>query len=344
MHSRALLLALVCLRSGRRVGRVRLCARSTEARHAARRESLLPSETRVARTARVMALLRSCCCWLSVRKGSFACGVYTLIFYTMLVAAGGSHVSSMFYSPVGFSLILVLLSFSGLCVIVSVVLLLALVLDNRLLLLPWLIIVPITTALDVALSLYFIKDLRVDAFVIVMYIVDYSLCSINVYCILCVLSQYQMYAIERKTLGQGSRPSPKDTAPRRPHSASAMAAIQTSGSNHGNHGRCTFSRIASWPSRRISRKAAFPQNGARVSPCSFVALTIPPATVTTTATGKTTEDASNPARENSLTAEHPMECVYGVDDTSSALHLSTAEASLQHSAADAYEVPETFSI
>ncbi|XP_037506739.1 uncharacterized protein LOC119382903 [Rhipicephalus sanguineus] len=291
-----------------------------------------------------MALLRSCCCWLSVRKGSFACGIYTLIFYTMLVATGGSHVSSMFHSPVGFSLILVLLSFSGLCVVVSVVLLLALVFDNRLLLLPWLTIVPLTTMLDVALSLYFIKDLRVNAFVIVMYIVDYTLCSINVYCILCVLSQYQMYAIERRTLGQGSRPSPKNAAPRRHHSTSAMAAVPryTSASSHSSS-RCTFSRIASWPSRRISRKAAFPQNGSRVSPCSFVALTAPAATVTTTATGKTTEDASNPARESSLSPENPVECVYGVDDTSSALHLSTAEASLQQSAAEA-EVPETFSI
>ncbi|XP_037567693.1 uncharacterized protein LOC119448501 [Dermacentor silvarum] len=290
-----------------------------------------------------MALLRSCCCWLSVRKGSFACGVYTLILYTMLVATGGSHVSSVFHSPVGFSLILLLLSFFGLCVIFSVVLLLALIIDNRLLLLPWLTFVPMTTALDVALSLYFIKDLKFDAFVIVMYIVDYTLCSINVYCILCVLSQYQMYALERRTMGQGSRPSPKETTPRRPHSASAIVAVPryTGGSNHGNS-RCTFSRIASWPSRRISHKATFPQNGARVSPCSFMALTVPVATVTTTTTGKTTEDASNnPARENSPTPERPKECGYGIDDTSSALPLSTAEASLQHSAAEA-EVPETF--
>ncbi|KAL1432732.1 hypothetical protein MTO96_012944 [Rhipicephalus appendiculatus] len=193
-----------------------------------------------------MALLRSCCCWLSVRKGSFACGIYTLIFYTMLVATGGSHVSSMFHSPV--------------------VLLLALVFDNRLLLLPWLTIVPITTMLDVALSLYFIRDLKVNAFVIVMYIVDYTLCSINVYCILCVLSQYQMYLIERRTLGQGSRPS---------------ARLQmTPATQHG---------------------------------------------------------------KTRLTPEIPMERVYGVEDTSSALHLSTAEASLQHSIAEA-EMPETFSI
>ncbi|XP_054929629.2 uncharacterized protein [Dermacentor andersoni] len=282
-----------------------------------------------------MALLRSCCCWLSVRKGSFACGVYTLILYTMLVATGGSHVGSVLYSPVGFSLILLLLSFSGLCVVFSVLLLLALIIDNRLLLIPWLTFVPMTTALDIALSLYFIKDLKVNAFVIIMYIVDYTLSSINVYCILCVLSQYQMYALERRTMGQGRRPSPKETEPKRPHSASAGAAVPcyTNGSNHGNS-RCTFSRIASWPSRRISRKAAFPQSGARVSPCSFVALTVPAATVTTSATGKTTEDASNPARENSPTPERPEACGYEVDDTSSALHLSTAEASLQHSAAE----------
>ncbi|KAL3205723.1 hypothetical protein MRX96_040679 [Rhipicephalus microplus] len=190
----------------------------------------------------------------------------------MLVATGGSHVSSMFHSPVGFSLILVLLSFSGLCIVVSVVLLLALVFGNRLLLIPWLTIVPITTMLDVALSLYFIRDLKVNAFVIVMYIADYTLCSINVYCILCVLSQYQTYAIERRTSGQGSRLSPKNAVPRRHHSASAMAAVPR---NSSGSSRSTFSRIASWPSRRISRKPAFPQSGSRVSPCRFVALTVP---------------------------------------------------------------------
>ncbi|KAK8788367.1 hypothetical protein V5799_021858 [Amblyomma americanum] len=41
-----------------------------------------------------MVLLRSCCCRLSLRKGSFACGIYTLVFYTMMIATGACHISS----------------------------------------------------------------------------------------------------------------------------------------------------------------------------------------------------------------------------------------------------------
>ncbi|XP_070392529.1 uncharacterized protein [Dermacentor albipictus] len=129
-------------------------------------------------TRRGMAILRSCC-WLSVRKGSFVCAVYTLIFYTMLVITGAFHASSVLHSPVGFMLILILLVFSGLCIIFSMVLIIGLFLDNRLLLIPWLTVVPMTTVLDVGLSLYFITGLRINAFVVTMYITDYTLCSMN---------------------------------------------------------------------------------------------------------------------------------------------------------------------
>ncbi|XP_077516611.1 uncharacterized protein LOC144127493 [Amblyomma americanum] len=278
-----------------------------------------------------MALLRSCCCWLSLRKGSFACGVYTLIFYTMLVATGGSHLSSVPHSPVGFSLVLLLLTLSGLCVVFSVVLLLGLVFDNRLLLLPWLTFVSMTTLLDVALSLYFIRDFKLDSFVVVMYIIDYTLCSINIYCILCVLSQYQQYARERRTIGHASSAPPKDPAPVIQRDGPKLAGLPRIASGISNHSssRCTFSRIASWPGRRIGRKAApFAQNGARVSPCSFVSLAIPAVTVTTTATGKTTNGVSQIVQESSSAPVCPCAVAYHVEDTSSGIRLSTAEASL----------------
>ncbi|KAL3209579.1 hypothetical protein MRX96_038020 [Rhipicephalus microplus] len=67
-----------------------------------------------------MALLRTCCCWLSVRKGSFACAIYTLIFYTMLVATGACHLSTARHSTVSFMLIVLLLILSGFCIVFSV--------------------------------------------------------------------------------------------------------------------------------------------------------------------------------------------------------------------------------
>ncbi|XP_077557833.1 uncharacterized protein LOC144173194 isoform X2 [Haemaphysalis longicornis] len=249
-----------------------------------------------------MVLLRSCCCWLSLRKGSFASGIYTLIFYTMLVATGICHVHTVLHSAVGFTLILLLLTFSGLCVIFSVVLLLGLFFDNRLLLIPWLTIVSMTTLLDIALSLYFIKDFRVDGFVIAMYVVDYTLCSVNL---------------------------------------PVVSAYNNSSSRGGAGDRSTFSRLASWPSRRFSRKAAFSQSGPRVPHCSII---VPPdmgsgeAAVTSATAGKPADRPTLINRENSLM---PDAFGYGIDEISSGLHLSTAETSLQPSAEEA-ETPGSF--
>ncbi|XP_064483044.1 uncharacterized protein LOC135395887 [Ornithodoros turicata] len=154
-----------------------------------------------------MALLRSCCCWKSVRNGSFASAIYTLVFYTILVAAGMCHMSSVLQSSVRFTLGLFLLTFSGLSAISSIVLLVGLFLDNRILLIPWLTIVSMTTLLDIVLSLYLITDLPVNPFVITMYIIDYILCAVNVYCILCVLSQYQEYIVgSRSTIFSDTHP------------------------------------------------------------------------------------------------------------------------------------------
>ncbi|XP_077520131.1 uncharacterized protein LOC144129949 [Amblyomma americanum] len=123
----------------------------------------------------------------------------------MLLVTGAFHASSVAHSPVGFTLILVLLVFSGLCIIFSMVLLIGLLQDNRLLLIPWIAVVTATTLLDVALSLYFVKDMRITSFVVVMYVIDYTLCSVNVYAILCVLSQYQEYASGRREIGKKTR-------------------------------------------------------------------------------------------------------------------------------------------
>ncbi|XP_075544659.1 uncharacterized protein LOC142578878 [Dermacentor variabilis] len=255
------------------------------------------------------------------------------IFYTMLIVTGICHVNSALHSPVGFTLILLLLSFSGLCVIFSGVLLLGLYLDNRLLLIPWLAIVSMTTLLDIVLSLYFIADLKVDGFVVAMYVVDYTLCSVNIYCIMCVLSQYQEYAVGRRALGcQTSRvPLPV-----------VSAYNSSSSSRRAGGGRSMFSRIASWPSRRICRKAALPQGGSvRPPSCS---ITIPAdagaaeAAAATAGAGKVTNGVTRIARENLLMPE-PPHGYSSTDDVSSGLHLSTAETSLQPSGEEV-DLPE----
>ncbi|XP_065284063.2 uncharacterized protein [Dermacentor albipictus] len=207
-----------------------------------------------------MALLRTCCCWLSLRRGSFACGIYTLIFYTMLVATGASHLSSTFHSTVGFTLILLLLILSSFCIVFSMVLLLGLFSDNRLLLLPWLAFVSMTTVLDVALSLYFITDLKVDGFVIAMYVVDYTLCSINIYCIMCVVSQYQVYYVRGHVTEQISR-------------RASLPVVTTQNRDDGadqSGDRPAFGCISSWYMRWLSRKTVLSRSADTVLPCRVI--------------------------------------------------------------------------
>lgn len=91
---------------------------------------------------------------------------------------------------------------AGLCVISSVLLLVGLCVDNRLMLLPWIFSLSITTLLDVILSFYFFSEMKVDSFLAILFAIDTTICALNIYSILCVISQYQEYQAGRGRAGQ----------------------------------------------------------------------------------------------------------------------------------------------
>ncbi|XP_037505052.1 uncharacterized protein LOC119381161 [Rhipicephalus sanguineus] len=223
----------------------------------------------------------------------------------MLVVTGIFHANSVLHTPVGFTLVLLLLIFSGLCVIFSVVLLLGLFLDNRLLLIPWLTVVSMTTLLDVALSLYFVTDLRVNPFVIAMYVVDYTLCSINIYAILCVLSQYQEYAVGRRAMGQKSR---------------AALPVLSGYSSRGD--RSKLSSVATWPSRMQPQSKQISQTSTSM------------VTQSTVPNGDTAAGAGSKLSPHRGLLEATSAFAAGPEELSSGLHISTAETSLQPSGDD----------
>ncbi|XP_050038589.1 uncharacterized protein [Dermacentor andersoni] len=272
-----------------------------------------------------MALLRTCCCWFSLRRGSFACGIYTLIFYTMLVATGASHLSSTFHSTVGFTLILLLLILSSFCIVFSVVLLLGLFFDNRLLLLPWLAFVSMTTVLDVALSLYFITDLKVDDFVIAMYVVDYTLCSINIYGIMCVVSQYQVYYVRGHVTEQISRRAP-------------LPLVTTQNRDDGadqSGGRPALGCISSWYMRWLSPKTVLSRSADTVLPCRVIvpadtsfSADVAAAATALAATGRDADEATRNGRSNVLALEYPLARGRDADELSTGRQLFTEETSL----------------
>ncbi|KAF8784417.1 uncharacterized protein LOC129958669 [Argiope bruennichi] len=146
-----------------------------------------------------MALLKSCCCWRSIRSGSFASGIYTMAFYTVVVTAGSFHVESIvnlpIFLPVLLTFSILMLVFAAVSVLTSVLLIVGLCTDNRVLLIPWIVSVSMTTILDVILSLYLITDSEeLDPFFAVLVVTDFLICALNVYCILCVASQYQEFS------------------------------------------------------------------------------------------------------------------------------------------------------
>ncbi|XP_067141678.1 uncharacterized protein [Centruroides vittatus] len=159
-----------------------------------------------------MAILHSCCWRKSLRTGSFLSGFFSLTFYTLILTASLfnmyiKHLPDS--SQKSFKNLILLGVFNlfsticaGLCVISSVLLLVGLCVDNRLMLLPWIFSVSITTLLDVILSFYFFTEIEIDSFLAILFVIDTTICALNIYSILCVISQYQEYQAGRGRAGQ----------------------------------------------------------------------------------------------------------------------------------------------
>ncbi|XP_034184383.1 uncharacterized protein LOC117606226 isoform X7 [Osmia lignaria lignaria] len=121
-----------------------------------------------------MAIMQSCCCWRSVRRGSFACAIYSGIYFTVLALTTGKVLqgesqylrgnrslpeSTSFLEPdtispttVRFNVTLLICSCCG--VICSILLLYGLCKDQRVFLIPWIIVVTTICFVDIGHSLY----------------------------------------------------------------------------------------------------------------------------------------------------------------------------------------------
>ncbi|XP_050462858.1 uncharacterized protein LOC126857455 isoform X3 [Cataglyphis hispanica] len=167
-----------------------------------------------------MAIMQSCCCWQSVRRGSYACAVYTTIYFALLASTTGTvfreeseylkgHVSlpesSSFLeagtiSPttVHFNAMLLICSCCG--VLCSLLLLYGLYKDRKMLLLPWIVVIIMCGIIDIAHSLYlFIVTPEFIPARVMLYTLNFFLLCLNIYSLLCVISQYQEYLAGRGT-------------------------------------------------------------------------------------------------------------------------------------------------
>ncbi|XP_029035373.1 uncharacterized protein LOC114872390 isoform X2 [Osmia bicornis bicornis] len=167
-----------------------------------------------------MAIMQSCCCWRSVRRGSFACAIYSGIYFTVLALTTGKVLqgesqylrgnrslpeSTSFLEPdtispttVRFNVTLLICSCCG--VICSILLLYGLCKDQRVFLIPWIIVVTTICFVDIGHSLYlFIAASSFDPTKVMLYTLNFFLLCLNIYSLLCVISQYQEYTNGRGT-------------------------------------------------------------------------------------------------------------------------------------------------
>ncbi|XP_055844712.1 uncharacterized protein LOC129911077 [Episyrphus balteatus] len=160
-----------------------------------------------------MAILHSCCFWKTVRKGSYASAIYTLIYF------GGSSLMLLQYiieeqeyltgkteKPTGESILEqgdispttvifnILFLICSLCMVFSSILvLIGLWKDKSSFLLPWTFFMFADIFIEFFHLVYLVKLKRLmfAPLVSVVLTLDFFILCLNVYCLLCVVSQYQ---------------------------------------------------------------------------------------------------------------------------------------------------------
>ncbi|XP_046824368.1 uncharacterized protein LOC124426574 isoform X1 [Vespa crabro] len=167
-----------------------------------------------------MAIMQSCCCWQSVRRGSYACAIYTGIYFIILAITTGTvlqaeseylsgnrslpesssflEVDTISPATVRFNITFLICSCSG--VICTILLVYGLLKDKRIFLLPWIVNVIACSMVDIAHALYLIiVTPNFNPITAMLYTLNFFLLCLNVYSLLCVISQYQEYLAGRGT-------------------------------------------------------------------------------------------------------------------------------------------------
>ncbi|XP_031618077.1 uncharacterized protein LOC116337554 isoform X2 [Contarinia nasturtii] len=102
------------------------------------------------------------------------------------------------YSSVIFSILLFFCSACG--VIACILVFYGLTMDKRAFLVPWIMAMVIHILLDIAHFIYLlvIDSLEFEPITAVMYVINFFLLSLNIYCLLCIISQYQVFKGSRR--------------------------------------------------------------------------------------------------------------------------------------------------
>ncbi|XP_050419785.1 uncharacterized protein LOC126832833 isoform X2 [Adelges cooleyi] len=168
-----------------------------------------------------MAILQSCCCFQSLRTGCYASALYAMAYFSLNTSILGSFLhferpywtgngtapqSKSFLEPEKMSETTVLfhvvvLVCAGCGMLTSIVLLLGIYFDLRVMFVPWIFAMITATFVDVAHSVYLygLDTVEFNPPTAILYTVDFFLLMLNIYSVLCVISQYQELMAGRGT-------------------------------------------------------------------------------------------------------------------------------------------------
>ncbi|XP_054158799.1 uncharacterized protein LOC128957108 [Oppia nitens] len=113
-----------------------------------------------------MVLMKSCCCFKTIRNGSFASAIYTMILYVIVMTACTFHMHAVYEDIEMLSFTLLMICLAIIMVITSILLLIGLCADNGQLYVPWMVSIILT--------------ITMDPFKAVIFVIDFIICGINV--------------------------------------------------------------------------------------------------------------------------------------------------------------------
>ncbi|CAD7083053.1 unnamed protein product [Hermetia illucens] len=191
-----------------------------------------------------MAILHSCCFWKSVRKGSYASAVYAMIYFgstgaivSIFLHGEQKYLSGEVGQPSGesflekdaissttviFNILLLVCCMCG--VITSLFVIIGLRCDQRELLIPWIAVMTADLLVEWSHFVYLVilETLDFEPLTATLFTIDFFIMCLNVYCLLCVISQYQEYRA-----GRGFARQPKSGARYIPPPASTTTCLNT---------------------------------------------------------------------------------------------------------------------
>ncbi|XP_030836077.1 uncharacterized protein LOC105436567 [Strongylocentrotus purpuratus] len=148
-----------------------------------------------------MAIMHSCCCFSNVRSGSLACGVFSLITSCFYLAEGSWNLAlavSVHSNNTGpaidgtyaaYSIDIIVDVF---LLIASIVLLVGVSVNNRTMLIPYMVAIMAVMVLQAITWLIQIVFIGAAYIVLIVILVVWLLyTAFNIMCLLCVISQYQ---------------------------------------------------------------------------------------------------------------------------------------------------------